>query len=58
MHVFMMHMSLILDPDAYVHDARMCVACIYDPQSLTLNQADACMYDIYIYDPESRCVYA
>ena len=36
MHVFMMHMSTILDPDACVHDARMYVACIYDPRSLTL----------------------
>ena len=33
MHVFMMHMSTILDPDACVHDARMYVACIYDPRS-------------------------
>ena len=58
MHVFMMHISMIIDPDACVYDANMNGACIYDPQSLTLNQADACMYDIYIYDPESQCVYA
>ena len=32
----MMHMSTILDTDACVHDARMYVACIYDPRSLTL----------------------
>ena len=38
MHVFMMHMSRMLDPDACVHDARMYVACIYDPRSLTLMQ--------------------
>ena len=36
MHVFMIHMSTILDPDACAHDARMYVACIYDPRSLIL----------------------
>ena len=61
MHVFMMHMSRILDPDACVHDAHMYVACIYDPQSLTLMcipmilDPDACvqdarMNDAYIHD--------
>ena len=61
MHVFMMHMSTILDPDACVHDARMYVACIYDPRSLTLMHIpmildpDACVYDAgmndaYIHD--------
>ena len=49
-------MSTILDPDACVHDARMYVACIYDPGSLTLMHVcmmripmtldpDVCMYD-------------
>ena len=68
-HVFMMHMSTILDPDACVHDARMYVACIYDPRSLTLMHVcmmhismildpDACVYDArlcvaFIYDPRS-----
>ena len=48
MLVFMMHMSMILDPDACVHDARIHVACIYDLRSLTLMD----MYDAYnIYDP-------
>ena len=67
MHVFMMHMSTILDPDAYVHDVRMYAACIYDPRSLTLMHVcmmhipmildpDACVYDAgmkdaYIHDP-------
>ena len=67
MHVFMMHMSKILDPDACVHDARMYVACIYDPRSLTLMHVcmmhismildpneylhDACIRDANIYDP-------
>ena len=61
MHVFMMHMSRILDPEACVHDARMYVACIYDPRSLTLMHIpmildpDACVYDAgmndaYIHD--------
>ena len=61
MHVFMMHMSRILDPDACVHDARMYVACIYDPRSLTLMHIcmmhipmildpDACMYDAGMND--------
>ena len=46
MHVFMMHMSTILDPDAHVHDARMYVAWIYDPRSLNLMQdLDACTSD-------------
>ena len=35
MHVFIMHISMIIDPDACVYDANM-NACIYDPQSLTL----------------------
>ena len=67
MHVFIMHMSTILDPDACVHVARMYVACIYDPRSLTLMHVcmmlipmilnpDACVYDAcmkhaYIHDP-------
>ena len=57
-----LHMSMILDPDAYVHDARIYVACIYDPQSLTLMHVclmhipmildpDSCVYDTYIHDP-------
>ena len=55
MHVFMMHMSTILDPDACVHDARMYVACIYDPRSLTLMHV--CMMHIpMILDPDA-CVY-
>ena len=36
MDVLMMPMSTNLDPDACVHDARLCVACIYDPRSLNL----------------------
>ena len=56
MLVFMMHMSTILDPDACVHDARMYVACIYDPRSLTLMHIpmildpDAFVYDAGIND--------
>ena len=50
MHVFIMHISMIIDPDACVYDAHMYIACIYDPQSLTLVPY-ACMYDAYIYDP-------
>ena len=57
---------MILDHDAGVYDARMYVACIYDPRSLTLIHVrmmhihiyisknldpDPCMYDAYIYDP-------
>ena len=62
----MMHISMILDPDACVYDARMYVACIYDPRSLTLIHVcmmdismildpDPCLYDAYIYDPDA-CV--
>ena len=66
MHVFMMLMSSILDPDACVHDAHRYVACIYDPRSLTLMHVcmmhipmilypdafvyDAGMNDAYIHD--------
>ena len=66
MKVFMMHMSTILDPDAGVHDARMYVACVYDPRSLTLMHVwmmhipmildpdvfvyEAGMYDAYNHD--------
>ena len=58
----MMHISMILDSDACVYDARMYVACIYDPRSLTLMNVcmmhifmildpDACLYDACVYDP-------
>ena len=59
MHVFMMHMSRILDPDACVHDARMYVACIYDPRSLTLILVRMMHIHIYIsknLDPDP-CMY-
>ena len=67
MHVFMMDMSTILDPDACVYDAHMYVACIYNPRSLTLMHVcmmhismildpneclpDACIHNANIYDP-------
>ena len=61
MHVSLMPISMILDSDACVYDARMYVACIYDPRSLTLMHLpmildpDACVYDAgmndaYIHD--------
>ena len=46
---------MILDHDAGVYDARMYVACIYDPRSLTLMHV--CMMHIpMILDPDT-CVY-
>ena len=66
MHVSMMHISMILDSGACVYEARMYVACTYDPRSLTLMHVcmmhvcmmhvsmildpDSCVYDTYIYD--------
>ena len=66
MHVFMMHepmmpISMILDHDTCVYDAR---ACIYNSPSLTLIHVcmvhistildpDPYMYDVYIYEPRS-----
>ena len=35
-HVCIMHMSIILDPYAFVYDEHMYDACIYDHQYLTL----------------------
>ena len=55
MHVSMMHMSMILDSDACVYDARMYVACIYDPRSLILMHV--CMKRVsMIIDPHA-CVF-
>ena len=62
MHVSMMHISMILDSGACVYEARMYVACTYDPRSLTLMHVcmmhvsmildpDSCVYDTYINDP-------
>ena len=67
MLISMMHISMIFDLDAYVCDAHMYVACIYDPRSLTLMHVcmmhismildpneylhDACIRDANIYDP-------
>ena len=42
MHICMMHLSIILDPDTCMYDAH-----IYDPPSLTLMH----VYDGHIYDP-------
>jgi len=61
MHVSMMHISMILDSGACVYEARMYVACAYDPRYLTLMHVcmmhvsmildpDSCVYDTYIYD--------
>ena len=57
MHVFIMHISMIIDPDACVYDAHIYIACIYDSQSLTLVPY-AYMYDANILDPLSQCMYA
>ena len=59
MHICMMHLSMILDPDTCMYDAH-----IYDPPPLTLMHvcmmhismildldSDACVYDAHIYDP-------
>ena len=35
-HVSMMHISMILDPNGYVYDEHMHDACIHDHQNLTL----------------------
>ena len=61
MHVSMKLVSMILDSGACVYEARMYVACTYDPRSLTLMHVcmmhvsmildpDSCVYDTYIYD--------
>ena len=39
--------SMILNSDACVYDARIYVACVYDPRSLTLMHM--CM--MHVYDP-------
>ena len=55
MHVSMMHISMILDCDACVYDARMYVACVYDPRSLILMHL--CMKRVsMIIDPHA-CVF-
>ena len=36
MHVCIMYISMILDPDGYVYDEHMYAACIYHYQYLTL----------------------
>ena len=46
MHICMMHLSMIHNPDTCMYDAY-----IYLPRSLTLQQA--CVYDAYTY-PDTR----
>ena len=54
-HVFMMQGFMMIEPDTYMCMMNMCVACIYDPRSLTL--LHVCMMHIsMILDPDA-CVY-
>ena len=44
MHVFMLHMYMIIDPDACVYDAPMYDAYVYHPRSLTLMSVSMMRY--------------
>ena len=56
MYVFMMHISMIIYPDAFAYDAHMYTCMLH--VSVILNPWPwYSIYDVFIYDPWFQCMY-